>query len=477
MNANYNGDKKVLFRIRNFRKYFPIKKSSFFQKEQLFVKANDKIFLDIYEGETLGLVGESGCGKSTLGRVILQLYSQTNGYVTYSGRSIYQDAPEYIEKTLTKLSEEKKTWVELRKKADQIRDEYSNLDENERDIRQYILDGAYKAADDKRDVILQLIGGLVVADDMNAVSQAVLREYHAGVKVTKAGDKATKEDKSEWGVATRAVELLRTKYQSHPDFEKYDIYRETGLNLAMLTKEEMRDLRKDLQIIFQDPYSSLDARMTIGQIIGEGLLTHKYFEKNGNEMQNYIMKTMEECGLAPYFFHRYPHQFSGGQRQRIGIARSLALRPKFIVCDEAVSALDVSIQSQIINLLLDLKEKQNLTYLFISHDLSVIKYISDRICVMYLGNMMELAPTRDLFNHPMHPYTYALLSAIPTTDVDEDNKKDEVLLEGDIPSPVKPPKGCKFHTRCIYCTDICMQEDPVWEEKEPGHFVACHHCL
>ena len=186
-----------------------------------------------------------------------------------------------------------------------------------------------------------------------------------------------------------------------------------------------------------------------------------------------ILQTMEDCGLAPYFLHRYPHQFSGGQRQRIGIARSLAVHPKFVVCDEAVSALDVSIQSQIINLLQDLKEQQHLTYLFITHDLSVVKYISDRIGVMYLGNLVELADSQEIFDHPMHPYTEALLESIPTTE----EKRDLAVLEGDIPSPVNPPKGCKFHTRCKYCTEICTHVVPDWEEVTPNHFVACHHKL
>ena len=237
----------------------------------------------------------------------------------------------------------------------------------------------------------------------------------------------------------------------------------------------MRLLRKDLQLIFQDPYSSLNPRLTVGQIISEGLYSHKIFAKKDRNIQDYILKTMDNCGLAPYFVHRYPHQFSGGQRQRIGIARSIALSPKFIVCDEAVSALDVSIQSQILNLLLDLKEQKNLTYLFISHDLSVIKYISDRVGVMYVGNIIELAETEELYEHPMHPYTEALLLAIPTTDVD-DNREIQVL-EGDVPSPIKPPSGCKFHTRCKYATDICKMVVPKWEEARPGHFVACHHKL
>ena len=265
------------------------------------------------------------------------------------------------------------------------------------------------------------------------------------------------------------------KHGSHPDFDKYEVYRDKGINLTRLTTEEARRLRKDLQLIFQDPYSSLNPRMTVGQIISEGLLAHNIFDKNDEKMQDYVIETMNKCGLDAYFLHRYPHQFSGGQRQRIGIARSIALDPKFIVCDEAVSALDVSIQSQIINLLLDLKEQHNLTYLFISHDLSVIKYISDRVGVMYLGNIVELSETAELYEKPMHPYTEALLSAIPTTDIE--TNKEVVLLEGDIPSPIDPPSGCKFHTRCKYATDICRTDIPEFEEAKPGHFVACHHKL
>lgn len=334
--AMQNKDKKVLLHVEDVKQYFPVKKTKF-REEQKYVKANDGITLDIYEGETFGLVGESGCGKSTFGRTILQLYPQTHGKIEY-------------------LSE----------------------------------DGEM-------------------------------------------------------------------------------------LNLKELPPERMRSLRKELQIIFQDPYSSLNPRMTLGQIIGEGLTSHGIFKKGDPAMKDYIMKVMEECGLSGYFFGRYPHQFSGGQRQRIGIARSLALRPRFVVCDEAVSALDVSIQSQILNLLQELKEKSNLTYLFITHDLSVVKYISDRIGVMYLGNMVELSETEELFEHTLHPYTEALLSAIPTTDLD--NKRERILLEGDIPSPVNPPSGCKFHTRCRYCQEKCKQEVPAFEDKGNGHFVACHFPL
>ena len=249
----------------------------------------------------------------------------------------------------------------------------------------------------------------------------------------------------------------------------------TRTGTTRLTYNEMRQLRRDMQLIFQDPYSSLNPRMSVGQIISEGMQAHKMLKKNDARMQEMVLEIMEQCGLAPYFLHRFPHQFSGGQRQRIGIARSLATHPKFVVCDEAVSALDVSIQAQIINLLQDLKEQKNLTYLFITHDLSVVKYISDRIGVMYLGNMVELADSQEIFDNPVHPYTEALLNAIPTTENEE--QEDLQILEGDIPSPVNPPKGCKFHTRCSYCTEICKQVVPEWEEVSPNHFVACHHKL
>ena len=241
-----------------------------------------------------------------------------------------------------------------------------------------------------------------------------------------------------------------------------------------LSADTRKMLRAEMQMIFQDPMASLNPRKKVGDIIGEGLDIH-HRAASKKEREELISGMLKKVGLSPEHAARYPHQFSGGQRQRIGIARSLAVQPRFVVCDEAVSALDVSIQAQIINLLQDLKEKKNLTYLFITHDLSVVKYISDRIGVMYLGNMVEIAPSDDIFAHPLHPYTEALLNAIPTTD--EDANRNPEILQGDIPSPVNPPKGCKFHTRCKYCTEICTHVAPEFEEVRPNHFVACHHIL
>lgn len=243
-----------------------------------------------------------------------------------------------------------------------------------------------------------------------------------------------------------------------------------GVDVNKLSKKEMRQMRTKMQIIFQDPYSSLSPRLPIGEIIGEAVREHGIVPKD--QLNDYIDQIMSECGLQPYHKDRYPHEFSGGQRQRICIARALALNPDFIVCDEPVSALDVSIQAQIINLLKKLQQEHGLTYLFISHDLSVVEHISDTIGVMYLGNLVETGDKEDIFRNPLHPYTQALFSAIPMPDPDV--KMNRVLLEGNIPSPANPPKGCKFHTRCSKCMERCKTEEPASYEVEPGHFVSCH---
>lgn len=320
-------ERNKIVEIKDLKKYFSVKKKSMSAPKQ-FVKAVDNVSFDIYEGETLGLVGESGCGKSTLGRTILKLYEPTSGEIIYKGQNIVK----------------------------------------------------YK-------------------------------------------DKA------------------------------------------------MKPLRREMQIIFQDPYSSLNPRMNVFSIVSEALIEHKLYKK-GDDLNKRVEEIIEQCGLSPYHIYRYPHQFSGGQRQRIGIARALALEPKFVVCDEPVSALDVSIQSQILNLMMDLQKKMGLSYLFISHDLSVVKHISDRVGVMYLGSIVELADKETLYKNPVHPYTKALLAAIPVPNPDRVSEMN--IIQGEIPSNVQTPSGCKFHTRCPYAMKICKEENPVTKEIEKGHFCACH---
>lgn len=244
-----------------------------------------------------------------------------------------------------------------------------------------------------------------------------------------------------------------------------------GVDIAGLKGQGLKDLRKNMQIIFQDPYSSLNPRMNVSTIVGEAMLAHNMVEK-GREYTERVIEVIEKCGLSDYHIYRYPHQFSGGQRQRIGVARALALDPNFIVADEPVSALDVSIQSQVLNLLMDLQEQMGLSYLFISHDLSVVKHISNRIGVMYLGGIVELADKKTLYNEPLHPYTRALLSAIPVADPSRIKEMHPII--GEIPSNVNVPTGCKFHTRCIYAKDICKEVIPEYREINPDHFVSCH---
>jgi oligopeptide transport system ATP-binding protein len=322
-------DKEVLMQVRNLKKHFPITRGIVIQREVGAIKAVDGISFDVYQGETLGLVGESGCGKSTTGRTILQLYRPTAGDVHFE-----------------------------------------------------------------------------------------------------------------------------------------------GTDLVNIKGEELRRMRRRMQMIFQDPYASLNPRMTVGNIIGEPLEVHGIAK--GKERRERVQELLRVVGLNPYFVNRYPHEFSGGQRQRIGVARALALNPAFIVCDEPISALDVSIQAQVVNLLEALQAEFGLTYLFIAHDLSMVRHISTRVAVMYLGKIVELTDRESLYNNPQHPYTKALLSAVPIPDPVVEEKRQRIILEGDVPSPAHPPKGCNFNTRCPVAIDRCFEEDPEFREVASEHWCACH---
>lgn len=501
-------NKKILFKIRNLKKYFPIKKKSIFSRgANEYVHANENISIDIFEGETFGLVGESGCGKSTFGRTILQIYEQTEGTTLYYGTTLDKLAPSYMGKDILDIP---KKFPSYDKEVETLHIIYDGLERTDDEEKIAELNEAAmhqrRLLQEEYENMMRIAGGLLASDNLEEIT-SILDDYYKKIKERskillqikkiKEKDEVRIRDKKELKNAIlndpKYKELLNKKevldkevlekekvisskkeeLKSKELFEKFESFVDDGIDLSRLTNEEMRELRKDLQIIFQDPYGSLDTKMTVGNIIGEGVLGHGLFKSRNEAGYNeYIQDVMNQCGLAPYFIHRYPHQFSGGQRQRIGIARALALNPTFIVCDEAVSALDVSIQSQIINLLQDLKTDLNLTYLFITHDLSVVKYISDRIGVMYLGVMVELSDSDRIFKNPLHPYTKALLQAIPRTDVDKGQELQ--TIDGDIPSAVKPPKGCRFHTRCKYCMDICKQFEPELKEVEEGHFVACH---
>ena len=373
---------KRLLSVSEFKKYFLVKKAGGVFGKKQYVKANENVTLDIYEGETFALVGESGSGKSTFGKTLLRLQKPTGGTALY----------------------------------------YGNVENGNTEKRNDKKGNGEQGGDEK--------------ENPNPV------------------------------------------------------------DLTKLTNAQMRRLRKDLQIIFQDPYSSLNPRMTVGQIIAEGAITHKFFKRGEKALERYVLDVMEKCGLQAHMLHRYPHQFSGGQRQRVCIARALAVKPRFIVCDECVSALDASIQSQILNLLSKLKEEEKLTYLFISHDLSVVRHVSDRIGVMYLGEIVEIGETEQVFQTPRHPYTIALIAAVPTVETDMETtdreitdreatdreaktriskpKSQKILLKGNPPSPVSPPNGCKFHTRCFMAQEICKSCVPPLIEVEKGHFARCH---
>lgn len=405
----------ILIKTEDLKQYFSISTGSKFFAKPKFLKANNGIDLEIYKSETFGLVGESGCGKSTLGRVILQLYKQDRGNTIYYGRSVYEVKPKYVLSYLNSFEKRKQKFEQLKAKA------YKKNS-------QRLLDAAMREYR-----VLARLAGPLYALEKEALKEAVkllIEEYHAGVL---CHSQNTDENLQRLNAVREKIQHLESTVQSE-HFDELKQFKDYGIDLTKLTSEELRVMRRDIQIIFQDPYSSLNPRMTVGQIISEALIAHGMFKKNTPELEAYVVETMVKCGLEKQYIHRYPHQFSGGQRQRIGIARALALKPKFIVCDEAVSALDVSVQAQIIELLQKLKAEENLTYLFISHDLSVINNICDRIGVMYFGNMVELANNYDIFDNPQHAYTKMLLSSIPSMesrDIEINVFDDEYSIEND----------------------------------------------
>ena len=529
--------RQKLIEIQNLKKYFPVKRKRLFQEKQ-YVHAVESVSFSIYKGETLGIVGESGCGKSTLGRVLLQLYSQTGGSSVYYGSTLDDIVPRYVTNTIlnhdlyrwrlrkaasrvrlleTRAKEtggtEKADPVLLQKLSVARYDEQTRLNNIVK-----VLGGFYACPDEeglsllqKRYAVCRLRRDAVAAEARlrkdigyfdreaeDAKSRPGWQRYRLTRRLWnifpiggpgKVARLARKADRRRYALDLTRAEICRlndqiasmdsrlaeikSRYSEDPEFARYEAMRDDGIDMSRLKQREMRTLRKELQIIFQDPFASLDPRMTVGEIVGEALDIHQVC-KGKTMRRERINHLLDEVGLNTEHANRFPHEFSGGQQQRIGIARALAVRPKFIVCDEPISALDVSIQSQIINLLQELKEKEQLTYLFISHDLSVVKFISDRIAVMYLGSLVELADSNEVCDHPIHPYTQTLLSAVPLPDPEKNRTRRRILLEGDIPSPINPPTGCRFHTRCPYATERCAETEPVLKEYGPGHYAACH---
>lgn len=517
-------ERKKLLELKKLKKYFPVRRG-------VQLKALEDVSLSIYEGEKFGVVGESGCGKSTLGRVILQLYTQTSGACIYHGRTLDEMCPQYLAKEVAKLPEYQRKAtefyqksLEVDKKAQVLRKELDALSAlgTDKEVRKEagkqkkLSELEFKSKELRKDASRQLregsrtVGSLILCKDLPAI-QAL---YDKAQKETAAASAATKQYRdyekqyAETQVAGKPDEALRQKMetareeaakhvaqakayrvQAWKDYHGKDIlpitertldpaYQakldgnyETGINLGKLTKSEMRELRREMQMIFQDPAASLDPRQSVGKSIEEVFVINTDYPAAVRKEKT--MELLEKVGLKREHYYSYPHALSGGQKQRVGIARAIALDTKFVVLDESVSALDVSVQAQILQLLDQLSEEKHLTYFFITHDLGVVKHFCDRILVMYLGNVCELADSKELFHRPLHPYTESLLASVPRLKVDQEHSTESVL-EGDVPSAIAPPSGCPFHTRCSHCMDICTREKPPIVECEPGHFVACH---
>jgi len=405
---------RPLVQVEHLTKYFPITRGVIFQRVVGQVRAVDDISFSIMRGETLGLVGESGCGKTTAGRTILQLYEPTSGRVIFDGVDISALRQEAYHRL----------WGHFSRPA--------RL--------------AITAAE-----------GAVGAGLLN-VGALYFPEYQRILELIPT---------SYWPFAGGIVALIGGAIA-------IGLGRQTLRSLyEAITERRLRPLRRRMQIIFQDPFGSLNPRWTVNAIVGEPLRVHRIC-RTARERDERVRELLELVDLNARHVNRFPHEFSGGQRQRIGVARALASNPEFIVCDEPISALDVSIQAQVVNLLEDLQERLNLTYLFIAHDLSMVRHICNRVAVMYLGKLVELAEKDELYDHPAHPYTRALLSAVPVPDPAVERRRQRIILRGDVPSPANPPPGCRFSPRCAVAREACFEEEPVWRDIGGGHFVACH---
>ncbi len=435
---------RKLVKVRDLQMYFPIH-TGLLRKHTGDVKAVDGVNFDIYEGETLGLVGESGCGKTTCGRAVLRLYDPTSGSIQIDGKEIGWANP--LASQFNSEARQWAMWTVYVVIAIGIASFAAWFSVLENPTLLVI-----------RSALFDLVFLPLLMDRSLAVAEAVLVSnfWFTVYMIQLFGILAVVANQFVWeGV-----------FKSRA--------RAAGVSDSHLAPDEaaLRRLRPGMQMVFQDPQASLNPRMTVAGIIGEPLSEHTRMTRA--ERSARIYELLDAVGLNRDFANRYPHEFSGGQRQRIGIARALALNPKFIVCDEPIAALDVSIQAQVVNLLEDLQEKLGLTYLFISHDLSMVRHIADRVAVMYLGKIAELGPRDALFTDPLHPYTKALLSAVPEPDPIRHDTAERVILQGDVPSPSKPPKGCNFCTRCPAVMDICKRDDPEMREVRPGRHVACH---
>lgn len=501
-------EKKAIVEVRNL-----VKKFSLSHKMSL-TAVNDVSFC-VYEGEKLGVVGESGCGKSTLGRVMLQLYDATSGSVIYHGRAAHELNPKYLETGLDGLKSRQENAAKLYRRAISLETEGSRQEPQQQAAE------CRKQASEELEQGAALVGSLIASEHLDLIvslmrkaenearQEAVLmaksrdldREYHWNASVLQQNESETGIQLEKRNQELKCqLEALAADAQNHHAMEngyrqqlasmrgkdilpitdrcaddEYLTFLDSkcngGLDLCRLTPNELRSIRNDFQMIFQDPAASLDPRQTVGHAVEETFLINTKFPDKVRKERT--MQLLERVGLKREHYDAYPHNLSGGQKQRVGIARAIAMHPSFIVLDEAVSALDVSVKAQILQLLNQLSADENLTYFFITHDLGVAKHFCDRIMVMYLGNLCELAPSKELFKTRLHPYTESLLDSVPRIKYTAD-KKSAPALEGEVPSPIQLPQGCPFHTRCLQCMEICKTVKPVYREVMPNHFVACH---